>query len=511
MKGYRFARRSFLRGVGGALGLRVMLRNLEAAAQGMTSPPRFLVTHHPVGTVRPDWEPKGTGTTYVTSRILKPFEDAGLRQDMIVLYGLSTDVIGGPGGGHEKGTVVMMTGVAPPGTRGGEPESDDSYSGGPSFDQIFLARAASLKRPGKGYVNAICDSRVDFLEYSTQCLSYGYTTKPVAAAIGGGPEATPLLPELSPVQLYMSLFAGMMPGGATPANQEALLRALRGRKSVLDFALRELDQMKRLAPASEASRIDIHAAAVRAVETQISGQLSGTSTPAGGCAVPAAPPATMGRADDRKTHNDYGNPTISVADDTTHEAVGKLHTSIIRAAFVCDLVRVATFQWSPGTNHVAFKGLFPGEANTIYMHHPLSHRVGTGDTLASTGRKPEVEFLSQVELWYATRMAAILADFKKTTDAFGNSLLDTTVIPYVTEVAATGHEHYPMPVVIFGGRKLGMKGGQYQYLDRRPHNDMWLTCAQAFGLGMTDLSKEAFAADPKTFSGPIPGLWAPPA
>ena len=52
MKSYRFARRSFLRGIGaGAVGLRAMLRNLESMAQGMASPPRFLMTHWPVGTI----------------------------------------------------------------------------------------------------------------------------------------------------------------------------------------------------------------------------------------------------------------------------------------------------------------------------------------------------------------------------------------------------------------------------------------------------------------------------
>src|SRR3982751_142632 len=128
MRGYRFARRSFLQGVGGAIGLKVMLRNLEASAQGMKSPPRFLLTHHPVGTVRPDFEPKGAGAPYTTSRILKPFEDAGLRNDMIVLYGLSNDSISGPGGGHEKGTPIMPPGAATPGTRAGEPETDDAYA-----------------------------------------------------------------------------------------------------------------------------------------------------------------------------------------------------------------------------------------------------------------------------------------------------------------------------------------------------------------------------------------------
>src|SRR6185295_937547 len=52
MSSYRFARRSSLRAVGGAVGLKVMLRNLEASAAGTPPPPRFLAMYWPVGTVR---------------------------------------------------------------------------------------------------------------------------------------------------------------------------------------------------------------------------------------------------------------------------------------------------------------------------------------------------------------------------------------------------------------------------------------------------------------------------
>jgi hypothetical protein len=186
--------------------------------------------------------------------------------------------------------------------------------------------------------------------------------------------------------------------------------------------------------------------------------------------------------------------------------VGLLHAGLIKAAFMCDLTRVATFQWSPGVNHIAFKGLYPGQPNAIYMHHPLSHRIATADTLVTSGRRPEVDFLTSVEEWYNVRWARIVADFKTTADMFGNSLLDTTVIPYVTEVAACGHEYYPLPSIIFGGRKLGLQSGQYQFLDRRPHNDMWLTIAKAFGLTTDALKAEKFMQDKTTYTGAIAGL-----
>ena len=524
MMSYKFARRSFLRGVGaGAVGLKVMLRNLEASAQGAKPPPRLLITHWPVGTVRPDFVPTTSTNpavpSNVNSPILMPFATAGLGGDMTVFFGLSTNALRlNGGGGHEGGTVVMMTGVDAPGTRAGETEGDDAYAGGPSMDQILLKNVTALQKKGNqagnGFENAICDSRVDFAEISTQCLSYSYSTQAVNGVAGAGTQTIPLLPTLRPLDLFTNLFSGFMPGGGGTGGPSAdVLKALRERKSVLDFALRELGQLQTLAPKSEGSKIDAHAQAIRDIETQISGQLTGTGGPAMGCVAPMMPPAISGGAADKGNHNDYGNPAATKADDTLHAQIGGLHMGILKAAFVCDIIRVATFQWSPGTNHVAFQGQYPGSTTSIYMHHPVSHKIVTSDTLVTgSGRRPEVQFLTNVQTWYNGQMATILADWKKTTDVMGGNLLDNTVIPFVTEVAATGHEHSPMPAILFGGKALGFKQGQQMTNINRPLNDLWLTVAQAFGLSMTaaPLSAEAFVRNTAGRTGPIAGLWAAP-
>lgn len=538
MMSYKFKRRSFLRGVAGAAGLKIMLRNMEASAQGAKSPPRLLITHWPVGTIPPDFVPKPstdpTIPSNVNSPILMPFAKAGLGGDMTVLYGMTTDALRlNGGGGHEGGTVVMMTGVSAPGTRAGETEGDDAFAGGPSMDQIFLKNVAALQQKGNkaanGYENAICDSRVDFAEVSTQCLSYGYSTTSVTPVSGTiNVQNSPQLPTLRPLDLYTNLFGSFMPptGGGGPS--AAVIKTLKERKSVLDFALRELTQLETLAPASERSKLEIHAQAIRDIEVQISNQLIGTGGPAVGCMPPAMPPAVSGGASDKANHNDYANPKTTVADDTLHAQIGGLHMGIIKAAFVCDIIRVATFQWSPGTNHVAFQNQYPGETGTIYMHHPESHKIGTSDVVASAAtRSPIVGFLTNVQTWYNQQMATILSGWKTTTDAMGGSLFDNTIIPFVTEIGATGHEHFNMPAILFGGKALGFKQGQYlggQTLPvatggsftrvglNRPLNDLWLTVAQAFGLstGTAPFSQELFVRNTGGWTGPIAGLWAPP-
>jgi hypothetical protein len=67
--------------------------------------------------------------------------------------------------------------------------------------------------------------------------------------------------------------------------------------------------------------------------------------------------------------------------------------------------------------------------------------------------------------------------------------------------------------MIFGGAALGMQHGQFLNFEnqQRPHNDLWMTIAQAY-LKTNDpvsvLSDEVFQ---KQGVGPIDGLWQMPA
>jgi len=514
------ARRSFLTAVGGAIGLRVMLRNMVAFAEGATSPPRFLLTHWPVGTLRHRFLPTGTGASYVASSIIQPFIDAGLRDDMSVFYGFSDGHLRCPGGGgHEAGTPFTTTCSAAPGTRQNGGEGDDGVAGGPSFDQIFLKNVPALQRPGQAYANALCDARVDSNETSTQCLSYSYTTRSIASSSPGGSisEYTPLLPRLGPVQLYADLFSTFMPGGSTASNQATAIKALRMRKSVLDYALSELHELKRLAPGSEAPKIDLHAEAIRKIEMQLASQIESGMLPTTGptCMTPVAPASNlMGK---KGNAPGYGSEQTQTDDAPIHEQVALAHSGILLAAFQCDLIRVGTFQFSPGTNHVSFKGMWPSDPKKSFMHHPVSHMApflsgAANQPQPASGQARDIyEFLCNVQTWYNSQMARILQSFKTATDAFGNSLLDSTVIPYVTEVAESSHSRSPKAAFLFGGKQLGLKHGTFQnFMPTRPQVDLYLTCAQAL-MKTADplrvLASERFVSSNPNCA-PIQGLWS---
>jgi hypothetical protein len=534
----------------GGIGLKILLRNMEASAQTAKSPGRLLVSHWPVGIVAGSGDSlfAATSGSIGGSMGMQPFADNNLGADMTVIKGISTP--SSQGGSHEGGTPALVTGVGCPGTRSGEQESDDGYAGGPSFEQIMLAVAGTpLKSPGSAlnYVNAACDTRTDFGEVSTKVLSYSTQKQSVGAVSGPGQENIPLSPNLSPLNLYNTLFANFVPpafaadqgyAAAAPA-ADALLTNLASRRSVLDFAKVEIDTLRQMAPGEARTKLDNHFDAITQMEDSITtsinngypsvtgtggmggsnmtgmggmgGSTSGAAgrggstgsagsgaggrggttgsagttgrggttgsagttgtggTGGGGAACKGsmvAPPNVMGAADPKTgAGNNYTDPTRGATEDATNlAAVGKAHMSVLKAAFICDIVRCGTMLWAPGTNHTGFKGLFPGQATTVYQHHPQSHKIYTSDTVGSsslTAMNASAQFLFAVQQWFFRQLAEGLKDWKNSYDGFGNSLLDFTVVPYVTEVQATGHERNSMPAMIIGGKSLGFGHNKY--------------------------------------------------
>jgi hypothetical protein len=119
--------------------------------------------------------------------------------------------------------------------------------------------------------------------------------------------------------------------------------------------------------------------------------------------------------------------------------------------------------------------------------------------------------MTDVNKWYNQKTAEALIEFRSALDVFGGNLLDYTIVPYITETGDASHQRSNMAAVLFGGRALGMLGGQYQRLQAVPYNSLWATVAQAFfqtdnPLATPELSGEVFV---KTNVAPIPGLWVP--
>ncbi|AUX45160.1 hypothetical protein SOCE26_066410 [Sorangium cellulosum] len=470
---YASSRRRFLQGVGAAAGMFAILRGLERVAEGAPSPKRLLIIQRPVGTVYENWWPQGSGTDFTLSRILRPFES--VRDRMVVLRDLKLPYEGSVGGGHERGTVLMATGQRTkqlyPGNGG-----DDPMAEGASIDQLLVKQSTDLQGTPIASLQISCDKRADTPEVSTRHMSYS------------GPRA-PMTPYYQPLEVYQRVFGTLMPGGTTSDNLEALARARRQKKSVLDFARKDLARLHELAPSAQREMLDAHTEAIREVEKEFDADPRSAAF----CGM-EQPPEVISVSEYIDPYS--SNHVVRERDDEKHARIGALHFAVLKAAFRCDITRVVTFQWAPGTNHVSFGDFWPPDSGVFKVHHTTSHDPDTRDTL---------EFLTRVEEFYAGKVAGFLKELADTQDVNGGTLLDNTVVPYVTEVGTRTHNWDRVPWVLFGGASTGLVGGRvWDNGGRglRSTNDLWMACAGAFGL------PDFVLGDADLHTTAIPGLFA---
>jgi hypothetical protein len=508
MTSYKVARRAFLRGCAASPLLLPLLRNIEARAAGAPAPLRFLVIHHPLGTQLNLWRPTATATTdtFTLPANSAPFEP--LKSKMVMVDGLNIVASKrptGPGGSgdktHEGGMVAIMTGQQTLGQIG----QQDHAAGGRSIDQMLLdqsprlgGKASATKTPF-GSLQLAADIRSDRDEISPRVMSY---LDPNPAETDINKARQPLYPETQPLSAYSRIFGS---ASASPA-------ILAQQKSVLDFMLSDLTRMRTLVPSNEKAKLEMYTESIKKLEASLVSALPMAPS----CIRPPAPMTFDETGRGASGGSAPGGTKLSGLDyyipgdpnNHPHQVLGRLHLSMIRTAFACDLVRVATFMWSAGTNWVVFPGNFNGAQVGGNLgaspHHPPSHTTDAGT----------VAWVAQIDRFYAQQTAEALQEFEATTDFDGKSLLDNTVVVYLSEISrAYDHDFRNTPFLVFGGANTGIQGGRFvkvtggplptldgQNTGNRPTNDAWLALAQIFGVNLASLGA------PTQFTGPLPGL-----
>ena len=96
------------------------------------------------------------------------------------------------------------------------------------------------------------------------------------------------------------------------------------------------------------------------------------------------------------------------------------------------------------------------------------------------------------------KTSAMLQALAATPEPSGDgTLLENTLVPYVTEVARADHSFNNAPFVVFGGAGVSLRGRRFKrYNPRRPVNDMWLACAKAFDVPLTSLGSSEMYTGP---------------
>lgn len=242
----------------------------------------------------------------------------------------------------------------------------------------------------------------------------------------------PALPEPDPSAAFTRLFSDL---DADPA---ALDRIRLRRQSILDFTREQANALHCRLGTEDRTRLEAHLDAIRDVESRLdpaAGLVGG-----GLCALPAAPAAGL-----------------------SYPAAGQAHMDLLVMALTCDLTRVGSMQWGrPAATTM------PSWLGIDESHHDLSHQSN------ATARGK----IRDIDRWYAGQLAYLLARMKAIPEGDG-TLLDHSIVLWVTEGSEGGHGRDNVEVVVAGGGNGKLRTGQYLDLPGVTHNDVLLELLNA--------------------------------
>jgi hypothetical protein len=435
MKSRMISRRAILRGAGVALALPLldaMQPHLNGAPstfkhwdKSLVAPaPRLICCYIPNGVNIIDWIPKDTGTNYTLSPTLEAIKE--YRQDFSVISGL-----GHPAsqGGH-SGADTWLTGA----NLKSKPGFD--YTNSMSVDQIVAAAHGPKTRFGSLQLSDMS---------GTGSAGHSHT-------LSFDIQGTPIPSENSPRRLFERLFVP-----ETAADRKALLQRYAERRSVLDDVARESKALNSRLGIQDQRKLDEYLSSVRATEKQIERMAAWVD-------IPKPKIQETGLQLGSKPMDGHDRPMwIDVMMELTY------------LAFVTDLTRVVTFEWSREAG-----GYGGGGEN----HHELSHHGGDAGMLKK---------LAEIDKFHLSRLGKFMGMLKSTREGTGN-LLDQTAIIFGSGMnSGIGGEHSPrnLPLLVAGGRNLGLKHGQHLAHDPAkapPLSNLMLTVAKATGAPVSSFS-----------------------
>lgn len=417
-------RRTFLRGMGAAIGLPMLEAMLPAfgASKDSAPPTRLMFVYAPTGAIPKYWYPENTGRNFEFPRTLKPLEP--FRENVLVLSNLAHHnalSLGDGNGDHARAASTYLTGVHIKKTEGAD------LRAGISVDQIAANKFASATRFPS--LELTCeDSR-----QAGACDSYSCAYQ----NISWKSETQPLPPEMNPRQVFERLFGGL----DLSANESVRARQQADRKSILDLTMRDAKRLQMNLGPTDGRKLDEYFTAIREVEQRIA-KPGNSVTPS--LEKPSGIPVTFGEH-------------------------AQLLLELAALAFQADLTRVCTFMMAREGGVRTYPEIGVPEA-----HHSCSHHKGDPEL---------IEKVAKVSDYHALQFAWLVGKLKSMREGDG-SLLDHCAITYGAAIGDPNvHDHLHLPTVLVGGGSGRIKGGRHiRYAEGTPMSNLHLSMLDVAGV-----------------------------
>ncbi len=342
-----------------------------------------------------------------------------------------------------KDEFSVVTGMGHPNAKGGHSGAD-----------TWLTGADLQAVPGADYSNTVSIDQViaDQLGKETRFPSLQLSDQSGTGSAGHSHtlsfdrSGTPLPAENSPNRLFERLFVP-----DTAEDRAATLRRYAERRSILDNVLGEAKSLHRKLGKADQDKLDEYLSSVRQTEERVKRMEDWVDVP-----KPEVDP----------THLQLGSQPRNAHDRPMWVDV-MLELSYL--AFLTDTTRVISYEWSREA------GGFGGGGEN---HHELSHHGGDAGMLKKLG---------VIDRFHLQRLKRFL-EFLKETREGPQSMLENTIVLYGSGMnSGKGGAHSPknLPLLVAGGRGLGLKQGQHLGFDEDGHpplSNLFVSIAQATGI-----------------------------
>ncbi len=365
------------------------------------------------------WFPNGQGQDFQFTETLKPLEPH--RQELTILGGLSHPN-GRRMGGHDTGDTFLTAAYL----------NNKSLHNSVSVDQV-----AAQAHGDKTRFSSLVLSTDGGVGEPTRSSTLSYDAK-------GRP-----LPALhQPRQIFERLF------GAGDADLIAKGRRLRSASKMLDLVLADSRSLRNRLGNQDREKLDEYLASVRQIEESVERSQHWLEIP-------------------RPELRDEDRDILSLdADDQAPLQFIRTMYDLIYLAFRTDSTRVATYQITNMADCSSKAAKFP----------QLQGFKDTLHTLAHDWDKPEgAEKLGRWDRFMAEQLAYFLERLRTAQESNG-SVLDNSVILYGSSNSTT-HDNRNYPLVLAGGRQLGLEHGQYRkYSEEVPLSNLFVTMLNSVGV-----------------------------
>jgi len=461
----KISRRTLLRGAGGlSLGLPWLEAMTTGTARAATATPikRLIFFFTPGGQIFDKWRPTGTETNFTLPSILDPL--LPFQKNLLVIDGLdSLPMVDGVGQQHQRGMGALLTGRALPAGSFGFFDSPAGFPQGMSVDQVIGAKIGAT-------------TKYKTLEFGVLWPTYGGGPLP-QNILSYTASQQPAPPMRDPYDAFTRLFSdiGLDAAGTTAASARS-----KKTRMVLDAANAEFTNLNKTASLSmdDRRRLDEHLAQIKTIATGL--DAVGPLPMGGACAKPMV---TQADKLDKFTTGDGGSHyTLDISDKLP--AVGKLMTDMLVMAMACDLTRVATLQWTDAASRASFPFL-----NLPQNHHFYQHDGGFQSAECAT-----------INRWFTQQFAYLLTKLQSTPEG-DHTILDSTAVVYITEIAVPPtHDYRGVPFLIAGNAGGSFKTGRYVKYDHKPHSNLLVSLQNAYWIDSNTFG------DPKYCTGALTGL-----